>query len=73
VESRRPNLYSGLLAHHTDRERVIALAEYPRPGSEDQIDFYIAERKPGAVLKVFEMGDQQSNLRLMAAQVREGL
>jgi FtsP/CotA-like multicopper oxidase with cupredoxin domain len=53
----RANLFSGLLARHTDRERVIALAEYPRPGSEDQIDFYIAERRPGAVLKPFHMGD----------------
>jgi FtsP/CotA-like multicopper oxidase with cupredoxin domain len=51
------NLFSGLMAHRTDRRRVIALAEYPRPGSDDQIDFYIAERKPGAVLKPYEMGD----------------
>jgi FtsP/CotA-like multicopper oxidase with cupredoxin domain len=55
--AQRPDLFSGLLARHTDRRRVIALAEYPRPGSEDQIDFYIAERKPGAVLKPYEMGD----------------
>jgi FtsP/CotA-like multicopper oxidase with cupredoxin domain len=51
------NLFSGLMARHTDRQRVIALAEYPHPGNEDQIDFYIVERKPGAVLKPFEMGD----------------
>ena len=57
VQSTRPNLFSGLLTRHTDRVRVIALAEYPRPGSEDQIDFYIAERKPGAVLKPYERGD----------------
>ena len=49
-------MFSGLLARRTDRRRVIAFAEYPRPGSEDQIDFYIVERKPGAVLKPFEMG-----------------
>jgi FtsP/CotA-like multicopper oxidase with cupredoxin domain len=36
---------------------VIALAEYPRPGAEDQTDFYIAERRPGAVFKPYEMGD----------------
>jgi len=54
---RRPDLFSSLLARHTDRQRVIALAEYPRPGSEDQIDFYIAARKRGAVLKPYEMGD----------------
>jgi FtsP/CotA-like multicopper oxidase with cupredoxin domain len=56
-KSTRPDLFSGLLARHTDRERVIALAEYPRPGSEDQIDFYIVERKPGAVLKPYGMSD----------------
>jgi FtsP/CotA-like multicopper oxidase with cupredoxin domain len=50
------NLFSGLLARHTDHERVIALAEYPRPGITDQVDFYIAERKPGAVLKPYGMG-----------------
>jgi FtsP/CotA-like multicopper oxidase with cupredoxin domain len=50
------NMFSGLMARHTDRQRVIAFAEYPHPGSEDQIDFYIVERKPGAVLKPFEMG-----------------
>ena len=53
----RPTFFSGVLAQHTDRERVIAMAEYPRPGQEDQVDFYIVERKPGAVLKPFEMGD----------------
>ena len=50
------NLFSGLLARHTDRERVIAMAEYPRPGITDQVDFYIVERKPGAVLKPYGMG-----------------
>jgi FtsP/CotA-like multicopper oxidase with cupredoxin domain len=57
VRSVRPSVFSGLLRRHTDRERTIALAEYPRPGSDDQIDFYIAERKTGAVLKPYEMGD----------------
>lgn len=52
-----PDLFSGLLARRTQRERVIAFAEYPRPGQEDQVDFYIVERKPGAVLKPYEMGD----------------
>jgi FtsP/CotA-like multicopper oxidase with cupredoxin domain len=52
----RVNMFSGLMARHTDRQRVIAFAEYPRPGSEDQIDFYIVERRLGAVLKPFEMG-----------------
>jgi FtsP/CotA-like multicopper oxidase with cupredoxin domain len=50
------SLYNGLLARRTQRSRVIALAEYPRPGQEDQTDFYIVERKPGAVLKPYHMG-----------------
>lgn len=40
-----------------DRRRVIAMAEYPRPGTDDQTDFYIFERKPGAVLRTYMMGD----------------
>ncbi len=51
----RSTLFSRLLARHTDRRRIIAFAEYPRPGSEDQIDFYIVERKTNAVLKPFAM------------------
>lgn len=50
-------LFSGLMSRKTDRERVIAMAEYPRPGDSDETDFYIVERKPGAVLKPYEMGD----------------
>ena len=53
----RPDLFAGLMSRKTDRERVIALAEYPRPGTEDQTDFYIAERHPGAVFKPYEMDD----------------
>ena len=49
-------LFDGLIARHTDRERVIAMAEYPRPGMTDQVDFYIVERKPGAVLEPYGMG-----------------
>lgn len=52
-----PNLFAGLLARKVDRRRVIALAEYPRPGSVDQTDFYLAERQPGAVLRPYRMGD----------------
>jgi len=55
-QASRRNLFSGLMARHTDRERVIAMAEYPRPGITDQVDFYIVERKPGAVLKPYVMG-----------------
>lgn len=54
---RPANLFNGLIAQRTVRRRVIALAEYPRPGADDQIDFYIAESKPGAVLKPYHMGD----------------
>ena len=53
----RPDLFAGLMSRKTDRQRVIALAEYPRPGADDRTDFYIVERRPGAVLKPFEMGD----------------
>jgi FtsP/CotA-like multicopper oxidase with cupredoxin domain len=53
----RPDFFSGIMSRKTERRRVIALAEYPRPGTTDQTDFYIFERRPGAVLKPFEMGD----------------
>ena len=53
----RASLYNGLLAHRTDRSRVIAFAEYPRPGQDDQTDFYIVERMPGAVLTPYHMGN----------------
>jgi FtsP/CotA-like multicopper oxidase with cupredoxin domain len=52
----RRTLFDGLIARLTDRERVIAMAEYPRPGITDQVDFYIVERKPGAVLRPYGMG-----------------
>ena len=52
-----PNLFAGVLARKVDRRRVIAMAEYPRPGSADQTDFYLFERRPGAVLHPYMMGD----------------
>jgi FtsP/CotA-like multicopper oxidase with cupredoxin domain len=52
----RASLFSGLLARRTERSRVIAFAEYPRPGQDDQTDFYIVERSPGAALKPYHMG-----------------
>jgi FtsP/CotA-like multicopper oxidase with cupredoxin domain len=55
-QASRATLFDGLIARPTDRERVIAMAEYPRPGITDQVDFYIVERKPGAVLKPYGMG-----------------
>ncbi len=50
-----PDMYAGLLARKTDRTRIVAFAEYPRPGKADQNDFYIAERRPGAKLTPFDM------------------
>ena len=50
-----PDYFAGLLAHEPDRRRVIAFAEYPRPGTDDQTDYYIVERKPGAKLVPFDM------------------
>jgi FtsP/CotA-like multicopper oxidase with cupredoxin domain len=50
-------LFTGILSHKVDRRRVIAMAEYPRPGTADQTDFYLFERKPGAVLRPYMMGD----------------
>ena len=52
-----PSVFSGVLSRKVDRRRVIAMAEYPRPGTADQTDFYIFERKPGAVLRAYMMGD----------------
>jgi len=49
------SVFDGLLAQKTDRERVLAFAEYPRPGTLDQTDFYIAERRPGAEFRPFDM------------------
>ena len=51
------DVFTGLLARKVDRRRVIAMAEYPRPGTDDQTDFYIFERRPGAVLRPYMMGD----------------
>jgi FtsP/CotA-like multicopper oxidase with cupredoxin domain len=51
------DLFSGLVAAPTSATRTLAFAEYPRPGKDDQTDFYIFEKKPGAVLRPFMMGD----------------
>jgi FtsP/CotA-like multicopper oxidase with cupredoxin domain len=53
-----PDMFAGLLARKTDRVRTIAFAEYPRPGSEDQTDFYIFERRPDATLVPWRMGSE---------------
>lgn len=57
VRSSAPDFFSGLQARKTDRTRVLAFAEYPRPGDAEQTDFYIVERRRGAVLKPYEMSD----------------
>jgi FtsP/CotA-like multicopper oxidase with cupredoxin domain len=48
-------MFAGLLSRKTEHKRVIAFAEYPRPGDEDQTDFYIAERRPGVALVPYQM------------------
>jgi len=53
--TRQPSVFDGLLAQKTERERLLAFAEYPRPGTLDQTDFYIAERRPGAEFRPFDM------------------
>jgi FtsP/CotA-like multicopper oxidase with cupredoxin domain len=52
------DVFSGLMSRKIDRTRIIAFAEYPRPGNTDATDFYIAERKPNTVLKPYQMGDK---------------
>ena len=38
------------------QERTLALTEYPRPGTEDEVDYAINELKPGAALVPYRMG-----------------
>jgi FtsP/CotA-like multicopper oxidase with cupredoxin domain len=65
-----PNIFAGLLVRKTNRKRVIAFAEYPRPGAEDQTDFYIAERRPGMALLPYRM-DSAPTLTVPADSVEE--
>ncbi|HEX4509666.1 MAG TPA: multicopper oxidase domain-containing protein, partial [Burkholderiaceae bacterium] len=58
VPKAAPDMFAGLLARKTDHVRTIALAEYPRPGTEDQTDFYIFERQPDAALVPYHMGSE---------------
>ena len=53
-----PGPFNGILARKTDKVRTIAFAEYPHPGTDDLNDFYIFERRPGAVVRPFEMGGE---------------
>jgi FtsP/CotA-like multicopper oxidase with cupredoxin domain len=55
---KEPDLFSGLMARKTDATRTLAFAEYPRPGSADRTDFYIFEKKPGAIIRPFMMDGQ---------------
>ncbi len=68
--TREPDAFSGLMARHTDATRTLALAEYPRPGSADQTDFYIFEKKPGAILRPFMM-DGEPTLTVQAGTTEE--
>jgi FtsP/CotA-like multicopper oxidase with cupredoxin domain len=52
-----PDPFSGILERKTDRKRVIAFAEYPHPGADDLNDFYIFEKRPGAAIRPYHMGD----------------
>ena len=56
LASSAPGLFAGLLARKTTRTRVLAFAEYPRPGDDDHTDFYIAERRPGLAFTPYRMG-----------------
>jgi len=62
--------FTGMLARQVDRRRVIAMAEYPRPGTADQTDFYIVERQPGATLRPYMMGDAPT-ITVMAGSTEE--
>jgi FtsP/CotA-like multicopper oxidase with cupredoxin domain len=65
-----PDLFSGLVAAPTTATRTLAFAEYPRPGKDDQTDFYIFERKPGALLRPFAM-DGEPTLTVRAGATEE--
>jgi FtsP/CotA-like multicopper oxidase with cupredoxin domain len=56
--TKSPDMFSGLVAAPVTATRTLAFAEYPRPGNDDQTDFYIFEKKPGATLHPFHMGDE---------------
>ena len=51
-----PSIFAGILGQRTTKERTIALTEYPRPGSDDEVDYAITELKPGAQIAPFHMG-----------------
>jgi FtsP/CotA-like multicopper oxidase with cupredoxin domain len=70
IQASVPDLFSGLLARKIDRKRVLAFAEYPRPGEDEQTDFYIAERRPGTAFVPYVM-DGPPNITVPADSVEE--
>jgi FtsP/CotA-like multicopper oxidase with cupredoxin domain len=62
--------FTGLMGHKTDTVRTIALAEYPRPGATDRNDFYIFEKKPGAIIRPFMM-DSEPTVTVSAGTTEE--
>jgi FtsP/CotA-like multicopper oxidase with cupredoxin domain len=70
LSSSAPNMFSGLLARKVDRTRIVALAEYPRPGDDDQTDFFIAERRPGLAFTPYQM-DGAPTITVPAESVEE--
>ena len=70
LSSSAPNMFSGLLARKADRTRIVALAEYPRPGDDDQTDFFIAERRPGVAFTPYRM-DGAPTITVPADSVEE--
>ena len=51
-----PSIFAGILGQRTTQERTIALTEYPRPGTDDEVDYAITEMKLGAVITPYHMG-----------------
>ena len=70
LSSNAPNMFTGLLARKVDRIRIVALAEYPRPGDDDQTDFFIAERRRGVAFTPYRM-DGAPTITVPADSVEE--
>ena len=67
---KEPVSFSTLMTRRTDTVRTLALAEYPRPGAADQTDFYIFEKKPGAIIRPFTM-DSEPTVTVPAGTTEE--
>jgi FtsP/CotA-like multicopper oxidase with cupredoxin domain len=70
MEPTANNFFSGLMQRKARRQRVIVFAEYPRPGDEDQTDYYIAERRAGGSLVPYTM-DGPPTITVPADSVEE--